>query len=234
MDEIKQDKWKELHSQQSAFTANKDMGKQKHLIESYFFIFDCIANNMLFTNTSFTTITGFDALGFTVEQLVDMIHPEDLPYFFSCEERGLAFTNKLSFNEHFQYLFSYTYRIITAKRHILTIQQQCQAIEVDLYGHLSKTLVTHRIIDGYKERPANDYKIFDKASNFYIDTENRFNLSNRELEILALIKDGKSSAETADFLKVSKHTIDTHRKNILNKTKSANFIELIRKLSFQE
>jgi len=234
MTEYNHEQWKALHGKQSAMQELGSSARQEDKIDNYFFIFDCIDNNMLFTNASFTTITGYDATKFSVEQLVDIIHPEDLEYFFSSEEKGLAFTNKLKFNEHFQYLLTYSYRIRKASGAYITIQQQCQAIEVNEYGHLSKTLVTHKKIADYQQRPSNDYKIFDKVSNFYLDIENRFSLSNRELQIVSLIKEGKSSLDISVELGISKHTIDTHRKNILNKSKSANFIELFRKLSFQD
>ena len=95
-----------------------------------------------------------------------------------------------------------------------------------------KTLVNHRRIADYTVRPANDYKIYDKAKNIYIDSENCYNLTAREFEILNLIKEGNNSAKIAELLHLSKNTVITHRKNILNKTDSTSFIELIKKLSY--
>src|SRR5438046_2100113 len=42
-------------------------------------------------------------------------------------------------------------------------------------------------------------------------------LSERELEVLALIADGRSNREIASLLLVSKRTVETHRKNIMKK-----------------
>lgn len=70
------------------------------------------------------------------------------------------------------------------------------------------------------------------ALGIYIDTENRYNLSKREFEILNLIKEGYNSQEVSEKLNVSKNTVLTHRKNILNKTNSSSFIELVKKLSY--
>jgi len=47
-----------------------------------------------------------------------------------------------------------------------------------------------------------------------MDTNNTYNLSKRELEILQLIKDGYNSQEVAEKLNMSKNTVLTHRKNI--------------------
>lgn len=52
-------------------------------------------------------------------------------------------------------------------------------------------------------------------------------LSNRELEIVKLVVQGKTSAEIADELSISRDTVATHRKNIGRKTQCKNLIELI-------
>lgn len=229
--EIKNEKWKELFDNQKSKTSSDKPKIEK--IDSYYFIFDCDVNKISFINSAFELITGYDPKTFTVEQLIEYMHPEDQPYFFSCEEKGLKFTNSLSFNEHFQYSMGYSYRIKTACGEYQWIRQQCQALEVNTQGHLTKTLVIHqRIIENNFERPINDYRIFDKSRNIYLDVENCYSLTKRELQILELIQGGSSSAEIANQLFTSKYTIDTHRKNILKKTNSSNFIELIQKLSF--
>ena len=229
---IKHDKWKELFSNQKSYSTNDNVIEERNKIISYFFLFDCFSNTIIFTNTAFETLTGHAAKDFTVDFLIDMIHPDDREYFFQSEERGLQFTNKLSFNEHFKYILNYTYRIRTKSGEYITIQQECQGIEVNNSGHLVKTLVNHRRIADYTVRPANDYKIYDKAKNIYIDSENCYNLTAREFEILNLIKEGNNSAKIAELLHLSKNTVITHRKNILNKTDSTSFIELIKKLSY--
>lgn len=58
-------------------------------------------------------------------------------------------------------------------------------------------------------------------------------LSKREMEVLALISEGYTNAEIADKLFTSKRTIETHRQNILEKTKSKNTAHLI-KYAFQQ
>lgn len=44
------------------------------------------------------------------------------------------------------------------------------------------------------------------------------NLSDREKEILQLVAQGKTSREIGELLFISKHTVDTHRRNIQKKT----------------
>ncbi len=52
-------------------------------------------------------------------------------------------------------------------------------------------------------------------------------LTKRECEVLLYICQGHSNAEIADFLYISKRTVDKHRENILLKSQSKNTAELV-------
>lgn len=56
----------------------------------------------------------------------------------------------------------------------------------------------------------------------------KFKLTQREFEVIQLIKEGKSTNEMADKLKISTHTVVTHRKNIHLKLNVQNERELIK------
>ncbi|MCL6098497.1 MAG: response regulator transcription factor [Bacteroidetes bacterium] len=61
-----------------------------------------------------------------------------------------------------------------------------------------------------------------------------YSLTDREIEIVKLLLEGKSSQEIAEILFISKRTVNTHRRNILEKTcaKTTNELSsLLRKLS---
>lgn len=61
-------------------------------------------------------------------------------------------------------------------------------------------------------------------------------LTNREKEILKLAVDGLNNKEIAETLNLSRHTVETHRKNIRLKLKVRNTTELIalaRKVGYQ-
>lgn len=53
-------------------------------------------------------------------------------------------------------------------------------------------------------------------------------LTNREKEVIALTAKGKSSSEIAEELFLSRHTVNTHRRNIYKKLGISNMKELIR------
>ncbi len=54
-----------------------------------------------------------------------------------------------------------------------------------------------------------------------------FLLSNREKEIISLIKAGNTSKNIADLLSISEYTVQTHRRNIFKKLKVVSMSELI-------
>lgn len=67
-----------------------------------------------------------------------------------------------------------------------------------------------------------------QAAETITDQADDAGLSKREMEILTLIAQGYTNAEMADKLFVSKRTIETHRQNILYKTKTRNTAHLIK------
>jgi two-component system nitrate/nitrite response regulator NarL len=70
---------------------------------------------------------------------------------------------------------------------------------------------------------------FDQSAGFVIDTyDESVKLSIREQEILSLIAEGKSSIEISKALFISKATVDTHRKNILQKLQLDGRANLVR------
>lgn len=207
-------KWNVLVNNQKSQSEADNKTESVEQISSYIFIYDCYENSILYVNKAFETLTGYNSHEFNLDFLIGMIHPEDVPYF--------------------KYLLSYSYRIKTKNGSYIRILRQCQALEVNNSGHLTKTLVIHKRIADFDVLPKNDYKILDKSNNVYINEQNSYNLSERELEILNLIKLGYNSERIAFELKISTNTVRTHRKNILTKAKSNSFIELIKKISISD
>lgn len=58
-------------------------------------------------------------------------------------------------------------------------------------------------------------RLHDELSQKYLKTEEKF--TKREFEIIELIAQGFNSSEISDRLFISRHTVDTHRKNIYRK-----------------
>ena len=64
--------------------------------------------------------------------------------------------------------------------------------------------------------------------NYYKNAKTATVLSERELEVLQLVSFGLSTAEIADRMFLSKHTVTNHRKNMLARSRCGNLAELVR------
>ena len=54
----------------------------------------------------------------------------------------------------------------------------------------------------------------------------------KERTVLALVSAGLTTKEIADRLKISHHTVESHRKNMLRKSQAKNSAELVQKTFF--
>ena len=71
--------------------------------------------------------------------------------------------------------------------------------------------------------------IESKISSYVTKNYTRFRrLTTREKQILQLIADGYNSYQISDALFISIHTVNNHRKNIMNKLETVSLPHLIR------
>ena len=59
----------------------------------------------------------------------------------------------------------------------------------------------------------------------------QYNLTNREIEICELVRDGKNYKEIGEKLFISQRTVNKHIQNIFKKTNSKNKVELLNTIS---
>lgn len=208
----------------------EDRKEAPHRIpQRYYFIFNVYSNDIEYISQSYLNITGYN-LPKSMYEIIPRIHPEDIDYCITCEKKIIHFLNELYFEDNFRFTTMYSFRILTNYGHYIVIKQYYQALEVDCKGFMSKSLVYHEVMPDDYVRPKNDFVIMDLLKNRPVITNNLYNLSKRELEIIDFVIEGLSTKEISEKMFLSEHTIRTHRKNILNKTNTNRFIELINKL----
>jgi DNA-binding CsgD family transcriptional regulator len=78
---------------------------------------------------------------------------------------------------------------------------------------------------GFHYYAGNDLSYFRYPDEKLLLTGSAF--TGREFEIIRLIQSGLSSEQIGEKLFLSRHTVNTHRKNILNKTKKAHISDLL-------
>ena len=127
---------------------------------------------------------------------------------------------------------------IEATRQIIQNYPECKVIALSMhsdkrfvtgmfkagaYGYLLKDADSGELIKAIKTVTANQKYVCNKISGIVLNEllnnfqEEDAELSQREREILQLIAEGKSSKEIGEMLFLSSKTVDTHRKNIMDK-----------------
>ncbi|MDA3615314.1 response regulator transcription factor, partial [Polluticaenibacter yanchengensis] len=108
-------------------------------------------------------------------------------------------------------------------------------------GYLFKNVDEKELFDCIEAVHDNRHYITENKRNVLLDYERRKRnvdmgyakinqnpLSNREVEIVKFIMQGKTNPEIADILFLSLRTVDTHRKNILSKLEINNAAALVK------
>lgn len=94
-----------------------------------------------------------------------------------------------------------------------------QMIAAGASGYLLKNSSLRDIIDAIETLIAGktyfDANIDTNALNFETETIKKGLLTKRQIQILELIAQGKTSREIAEILFIGTHTVDTHRKNMV-------------------
>ena len=102
----------------------------------------------------------------------------------------------------------------------------------------------HNAAFDYLLKPV-DIHVLKASIDRYIDSQRKVNkqilpqrlkmqysLTDREIDIVKLLLEGHSSRVIADILFISKHTVDTHRRNILGKMSMNSTSELMGLLNY--
>lgn len=107
------------------------------------------------------------------------------------------------------------------------------SVKKDIDGYVLKNSGTEILVKALTNLSLN-LKYWDPN----INTENhhskdnfvqKLKLSARELEILALLKEGLTNKQISDNLFLSEFTVKTHRKNIMSKMEVNNIVDLLKK-----
>ncbi len=100
-------------------------------------------------------------------------------------------------------------------------QYAIKAIRAGAYDYLLKPVDVDEMREMIKRFQSENKGVFNP------EVIKKFNLSKREVEIAELLEKGLSSEEIGEKLFLSKHTVNTHRSNILSKTGAKNTVELL-------
>lgn len=140
---------------------------------------------------------------------------------------GVDFVKQLKAIEH---TFQKAPKYIVLTSHTKTkIFKQLYHLGVDAY--LSKNISQLELIS-VVNKVLQDEKYFEKEIyEAYLHSGKHvgaIEFTPREMDVLKLILDEKTTGEIADELKISAFTVEGHRKNLMQKTNSKNVVGLIK------
>lgn len=202
----------------------------------YYFIFNVRNAEFEFVSPEALEILGYDPETLSADFFLSQIHPEDQIYFLNFENKLHHFFKELPSDKIEKYKVRYDFRIRNSKNKYIRILHQLIIIQHDGLN-LFRSLGVHTDITYLKPegKPVLSFIGLEGEPSFIdVTFESIFQptkevLSKREKEILKHLAEGKNSTQIAEILSLSKFTVDTHRKNILKKTKSLSTSSLISK-----
>jgi len=205
--------------------------------KSYYFVVNHHTQDFDFVSKEVEEILGCDPGEFNMAFLNNIIHPEDRSWYLAFGAGIIDFFSQLPVEKLMKYKVRFDVRLRQKDGTYLRMLNQGILLEHDPNGKFLRTLMMHTDITYLKQegKPVlaiigmdGEPSYLDAASkNIFI--ENKEELTKRERQVLTLLIEGKLSKEISRILKISKQTVDTHRKNMLHKKHLNNTGELVGK-----
>lgn len=202
------------------------------------FIVDVYKCRYAYASPNFVDMLGYDSHKIaTLEKqgdyLESRIHPDDRTQLAKLQIKLSQFIYGLPIESRNDYSNIYSFRILNAKQQYVRITSKHQVLEQDRNGKAWLVIGNMDISPDQKDSEIVDCTVLNLKNGEILSPSlssvtSPTNLTNRELEILCLIKKGLLSKEIADKLCISIHTVNIHRQNILRKMGAQNSIEAIR------
>ena len=188
-----------------------------------------------FASDSFAHLFGYNPTWIkTIKQQGDLleerIHPDDRIQLTECQIEHGQFIYSLPPEERNDYRQIFQFRMLNARQQYINVSSRQQVIETDRNGKawiimgVMDILPDQTPIERIKRTVVNR-KTGEMLPTCTVSPDKQ--LSNREKEILRLIRQGFLSKEIAHQLGVSIYTVNNHRKNILSKLDANNIMEAI-------
>ncbi|SCY57701.1 LuxR C-terminal-related transcriptional regulator [Flavobacterium caeni] len=206
-----------------------------HVGNYYYYIFDIARVEFRFISPEVKKVLGYEAQEIDLAFFMSNVHPEDQHVFLNHETTVIDFFKKLPLEKIPLYKVSYDYRVRHQSGHYVRILQQVVALQYDDDKNLQVSMGVHTDISHLKTDKVSSLSFIGlsgEPSYYHVQVAPHYKPSpeiftRREKEIVALLIKGLMSSEIAERLFISKHTVDTHRKNILAKTHTKSTHEFL-------
>lgn len=197
----------------------------------FFHVADLIQAKIIWASNRSTQMIGVTPDELNAYHFIEATHPDDLQKHTLGRSKMFNVANDLYIAQKGATLLSINIRIRNALGEYPDLLFQLYFF----YNSQYKTvflLQVHTNIDSFKKRKHGyHYYVGEDFSNFRFPDEELLALGNplseREFEIVKLIESGLSSSQIAEKIFLSTHTVNTHRRNILEKTGKNHISDVI-------
>lgn len=210
-----------------------DWLKLSELAHSIVLVFDCYTKKFVFVSDNIPQSYGIDSKRLFInghEPVLEIIHPGDIHYGLLVRKKIYSLLSSLSAEEKMKHKMVHEMRVRNIRGEYIRIIEQEQAIKLDKSGNIWLMLSVIDVDASHEsEITKSHFYNFETGEQIFIDLSDTLEepLTNRELSVLQLMKQGLLSKEIANSLNISINTINTHRQNILLKLKANNSIEAV-------
>ena len=210
-----------------------DRLKLSELTHSIVLVFDCCTKKFVFVSNNIPQSYGIDSERLFInghEPVLEIIHPGDIYYGLLVRKKIYSLLSSLSAEEKMKHKMVHEMRVKNVRGEYIRIIEQEQAIELDKSGNIWLMLSVIDVDASHESEITKSHLYnFETGEQIFIDLSDTLEepLTNRELNVLQLMKQGLLSKEITNSLNISINTINTHRQNILLKLKANNSIEAV-------
>lgn len=195
-------------------------------------VFDMYAKRHIFVTNNLFELFG---TGVDIEEMDKKIHPDDVRFLLqqAISTFKYLFSHKMNMSD---YKFIIEYRMCNETGEYLRVIEQQSCLQPDKAGNAWLILSVLDLSPDQSSFKSVKSTILKKSDNTFLPIQNLYEshkagLSQREIDVLQMVKEGLLSKEISEQLCISVHTVNTHRQRILEKLDADNSIEAINNAS---
>lgn len=194
-----------------------------------YYLFDFTKNSILH-HKGFDTAFGYKEKQFDMDFIFDKYHSEDAPLIQSIIKELINQLVDITIPE-FSNILNISYRFKRSDGTYARVLSNTIVYQTDESDRILSVLVKYADISFIHESDAVEWKVdstyMDEDKIQYgVYGEGMTIFTPRELEIISRVFEGESNHEIAAKLVISRHTVATHRKNILFKSNCSDMHQL--------
>jgi DNA-binding CsgD family transcriptional regulator len=235
MEKVKESYFKEIKDRLNIGNSQNNLAKNNNipLMPLQYKYIHNLKNGHFEETEGVARVLGYPDEQFTLEFYYSILHPEDLELVFEMTRKGTEWATINGYILPGQLQLSILHRIKRITGEYAYIYRQSMLYETSGNNIIRTISICSDVTElGIKVlRPT--HLCVPKGKGFnYTDVFNNLSekhylkLTPREREIAFWATEGYTSNEIANKLKISKHTVDTHRRKIIKKTGIVSTIEL--------